>query len=141
MIHSKQILSITNAAVDALSSARDVYNDKRTELKGESLQRTSKEDAIRHQTSRTRLNPDSPCSTADDRVTENTSGDMKENSSSSLLEMSFNGTQRVKVPSRLLREIKSPLERSSSSSESKEIPGVSNIGEVKFIFLYSSIFI
>ena len=137
MIHSKQILSITNAAVDALSSARDVYNDKRTELRGESLQRTSKEDA----TSRTRLNPDSPCSTADDRVTENTSGDMKENSSSSLLEMSFNGTQRVKVPSRLLREIKSPLERSSSSSESKEIPGVSNIGEVKFIFLYSSIFI
>jgi len=130
MIHSKQILSITNAAVDALSSTRDVYGDKRAELRGGSPQTKSSTSnnteevtgSSRHQTC---LNPDSSCSAVDDRVSQNTTGETKDTSSSSVLELSFNGTQRVKVPSRLLREIKSPLERSSSSSESKEIPCLS----------------
>lgn len=70
-------------------------------------------------------------STTDDRVTDYINGEMKDRSSSSLFELSFNGTQRVKVPSRLLREIKSPLERSSSSSDSKETPWVTNIGKIE----------
>ena len=131
MIHSKQILSITNAAVDALSSA----NHKGMDLKRGSLQTAStssnKEILTRHLNSPERSNSNVSCSSIDDhdRVVQNTSREMKDTSSSSLHELSFNGTQRVKVPSRLLREIKSPLERSSSSSESKEIPGVFNIGE------------
>jgi len=141
MIHSKQILSITNAAVDALSSTRDVYDDKRAELRGGSLQTKSSTSnnneevtgSSRHQTC---LNPDSSCSAADDRVSQNTTGETKDTSSSSVLELSFNGTQRVRVPSRLLREIKSPLERSSSSSESKEIPCVSKPGEVERNCIY-----
>lgn len=129
MIHSKQILSITNAAVDALSSA----NHKGMDLKRGPLQTAStssnKEILTRHLNSPERSNPNVSCSSIDDRVVQNSSREMKDTSSSSLHELSFNGTQRVKVPSRLLREIKSPLERSSSSSESKEIPGVFNIGE------------
>ena len=118
--------------MDALSSA----NHKGMDLKRGSLQTASTSShteegttLTRHLNSQKRSNPNVTCSSRDDRVVENIGREMKDASSSSLLDLSFNGTQRVKVPSRLLREIKSPLERSSSSSESKEIPGVSNIGE------------
>ena len=142
MKNSRQILSITNAAVDGLSSSRNVHKDKRAELKAGLPQATTTTTTTtttpstpsntkpisvssRHQDPRTDLNPGNPSSIADDGLT---SGDTKENSSSSSLELSFNGTQRVKVPTRLLREIKSPLERSSSSSGSNGVPGISNIG-------------
>ena len=138
MKHSKQILSITSAAVDALSNAREVYKDKRAELK-EGLEQTTpsvprtRKDVTqpvssRHQNPLSPLNQSLSSSTADDRVSDQVNREMKDQSSSSLLERSFNGTQRVRVPSRLLREIKSPLERSSSSSDSKEAPGVIRIG-------------
>lgn len=142
MKHSKQILSITNAAVNALSSVKDDYSDKKVDLKGglqtTSTSRDTKDDVARCQNSHTySSNANSSCSTADDKVSENMSGEVKDTSSSSF-ELSFNGTRRVKVPSRLLREIKSPLERSFSSSESREIPGVSNIGESRLLlFVFS----
>ena len=135
MKHSKQILSITSAAVDALSSAREVHKDKRAELKeglepaASPVSRTRRDVtqpvSSRHQNPLSPLNQSLSSSTADDRV----SDQVIDQSSSSLLERSFNGTQRVRVPSRLLREIKSPLERSSSSSDSKEAPGVTEIGK------------
>lgn len=136
MKHSRQILSITNAAVDALSSSRNVHKDKRAELRAGLPQATPSTPSntkpisvsSRHQDPRTNLNPGNPSSIADDGLT---SGDTKENSSSSSLELSFNGTQRVKVPTRLLREIKSPLERSSSSCGSNGVPGISNIVDEK----------
>lgn len=140
MKHSKQILSITSAAVDALSSARDVHDDKRAELRGGLRQSTSTlpntRDVMQPVSSRHQTSPSShpsimSSSTTDDRVTDYINGEMKDRSSSSIFELSFNGTQRVKVPSRLLREIKSPLERSSSSSDSKETPWVTNIGKIE----------
>lgn len=134
MKHSKQILSITGAAVDALSGAREVHKDKRAELR-EGLEQAaasvSRMDVTQPVSSR-HQNPLSPLSssTADDRVSDQVNREVKDQSPSSLLERSFHGTLRVRVPSRLLREIKSPLERSSSSSDSKEAPGVTRIGKV-----------
>ena len=140
MKHSKQILSITSAAVDALSSTREVHKDKRAELRegleqaALSVSRTrrdvTQQVSLRHQNPLSPLNQSLSSSTADDRVSDQVNREVKDQSSSSLLERSFNGTQRVRVPSRLLREIKSPLERSSSSSDSKEAPGVTRIGKV-----------
>lgn len=140
MNHSKQILSITSAAVDALSSARDVHKDKRAEVREGLEQATSsvlrtrkavtQPVSSRHQNPLSPLNQSLSFSTADDRVTDQENRQKKDQSSSSLFERSFNGTQRVRVPSRLLREIKSPLERSSSSSDSKEAPRVDRIGKV-----------
>ena len=144
MKHSKQILSITSAAVDALSSAREVHKDKRAELRegleqaASSVSRTRRDvtqpGSSRHQNPLSplnqSLNQSLSSSTADDRVFDQVNREVKDQSSSSLLERSFNGTQRVRVPSRLLREIKSPLERSSSSSDSKEVLGVTRIGKV-----------
>lgn len=140
MKHSKQILSITSAAVDALSSARDVHKDKRAELREgleqatPSVPRTRKDVtqpvSSRHQNPPSPLNQSMSSSTADDRISDQVNREVKDQSSSSLFERSFNGTQRVRVRSRLLREIKSPLERSSSSSDSKETPGVIRIGKV-----------
>ena len=141
MKHSKQILSITSAAVDALSGAREVHNDKRAELR-EGLEQaalsvsrtrrdvTSQPVPSRHQNPLSPLNQSLSSSTADDRVSDQVDREVKGQSSSSLFELPFNGTQRVRVPSRLLREIKSPLERSSSSSDSKEASGVTRIGKV-----------
>lgn len=129
MKHSKQILSITSAAVDALSNTRDVHKEKRAELQ-QAASSIPREDimqpvSLRHQ------NPPSPSSsTSEDRVSDCVNGGLKDQTSSSPFELSFNGTQRVRVPSRLLREIKSPLERSSSSSDSKETPGVISIGKI-----------
>ena len=141
MKHSKQILSITSAAVDALSGAREVHNDKRAELRegleqaALSVSRTRRDvtqPAVpsRHQNPLSPLNQSLSSSTADDRVSDQVDREVKGQSSSSLFELPFNGTQRVRVPSRLLREIKSPLERSSSSSDSKEASGVTRIGKV-----------
>lgn len=140
MKHSKQILSITSAAVDALSSTREVHKDKRAELRegleqaALSVSRTrrdvTQQVSSRHQNPLSPLNQSLSSSTADDRVSDQVNREVKDQSSSSLLECSFNGTQRVRVPSRLLREIKSPLERSSSSNDSKEAPGVTRIGKV-----------
>lgn len=135
MEHSRQLLSITSAAVDALSSVKDFHKDKRAKIKGGLQQATSsipstRQDATQPVSSHTSsLNP-VLTSTADDRVVNYVNGDLKDQSSSSLLDLTFNGTQRVRVPSRLLREIKSPLERSSSSSDSRETPGEINIGKV-----------
>ena len=144
MKHSKQILSITSAAVDALSGAREVHNDKRAELRegleqaALSVSRTRRDVTqgltqpvpSRHQNPLSPLNQSLSSSTADDRVSDQVDREVKGQSSSSLFELPFNGTQRVRVPSRLLREIKSPLERSSSSSDSKEASGVTRIGKV-----------
>ena len=137
MRHSKQILSITSAAVDALSSARDVLKDKRTEFSEGLDQATpsvpkTRKDVTQPVSSRhpSPLNQSLSFSTADDQISDQVNREMKDQSSSSLLERSFNGTRRVRVPSRLLREIKSPLERSSSSRDSKEPSGVARIGKV-----------
>lgn len=141
MKHSKQILSITSAAVDALSGAREVHNDKRAELRegleqaALSVSRTRRDVTqqpvpSRHQNPLSPLNQSLSSSTADDRVSDQVDREVKGKSSLSLFELPFNGTQRVRVPSRLLREIKSPLERSSSSSDSKEASGVTRIGKV-----------
>lgn len=129
MKNSKQILSITSAAVDALSRARDVQKDKREGLQQAkpSVPRTRKD--VTQSVSSRHPSPLSS-STVDDQVSDQVNREVKDQLSSSLLEPSFNGTQRVRVPSRLLREIKSPLERSSSSSDSKETPGVTRIGKV-----------
>ena len=129
MKNSKQILSITGAAVDALSRARDDHKDKREGLQQAtpSVQRTRKD--VTQPVSSRHPSPLSS-STVDNRVSDQVHREVKDQSSSSLLEPSFNGTQRVRVPSRLLREIKSPLERSSSLSDSKETPGVTRIGKV-----------
>lgn len=140
MKHSKQILSITSAAVDALSCAREVHKDKRAEFREgleqamPSVPRTRKDVtqpvSSRHQNPLSPLNQSLSSPTADDRLSDQVKTEVKDESSSSLLELPFNGTQRVRVPSRLLREIKSPLERSSSSSDSNEAPGVIRIGKV-----------
>ena len=140
MKHSKQILSITSAAVDALSSAREVHKDKRAELREgleqatPSVPRTRKDVtqsvSSRHQNPFSPLNHSLSSPTTDDRGSDQVNRENRDQSSSSLFERSFNGTQRVRVPSRMLREIKSPLERSSSSSDSKEAPGVIRIGKV-----------
>ena len=116
MKHSKQILSITSAAVDALSKTKSTQiSDKRKNLQQGSLQTVERQvDA-------------GPHSSDSDISAEDYSGGSKENSSST--SPSFNGTQRVRVPSKLLREIKSPLERSPSTFGSKEIADVSNMGE------------
>lgn len=140
MKHSKEILSITSAAVDALSCAREVHKDKRAEFREgleqamPSVPRTRKDVtqpvSSRHQNPLSPLNQSLSSPTADDRLSDQVKREVKDESSSSLLELPFNGTQRVRVPSRLLREIKSPLERSSSSSDSNEAPGVIRIGKV-----------
>lgn len=129
MKNSKQILSITSAAVDALSRARDVQKDKREGLQQvkPSVPRIRKD--VTQSVSSRHPSP-LPSSTVDDRVSDQVNREVKDQLSSSLLEPSFSGTQRVRVPSRLLREIKSPLERSSSSSDSKETPVVTRIGKV-----------
>lgn len=115
MKHSKQILSVTSAAVDALSKTKSTQiSEKRKNLQQGSLQTVERQvDA-------------GPRSCDSDLSAENYSGGSKESSSSR--SSSFSGTQRVRVPSRLLREIKSPLERSPSPFGSKEIADVSNIG-------------
>lgn len=115
MKHSKQILSVTSAAVDALSKTKSTQiSEKRKNLQQGSLQTVEGQvDA-------------GPRSCDSDLSAENYSGGSEESSSSR--SSSFSGTQRVRVPSRLLREIKSPLERSPSPFGSKEITDVSNIG-------------
>ncbi|KAL9953178.1 hypothetical protein ACROYT_G040552 [Oculina patagonica] len=127
MKHSKQILSLTSAAVDALSSVRDVHKENRPELQ-QATSSIPREDITQPVSSR-HQNPPSLSSTADDPFSDRVNGELKDQSSSSLFDLSFNGTQRVRIPSRLLREIKSPLERSSSSSDSKETAGVTSIVE------------
>ena len=120
MLHSKQILSITSAAVNALSRAKDVQvSDKRLSLQQGSLQTVVKEDDVSRSSKSFRSSPS-------DKLAESSSGESKENSLST--PPSFSGTQRVRVPSRMLREIKSPLERSPLSVESIKIPVVSNTG-------------
>ncbi|XP_068730212.1 TALPID3 protein-like isoform X1 [Montipora capricornis] len=119
MLHSKQILSITSAAVDALSRAKDVQvSDKRLSLQQGSLQTVVKEDDVSRSSKSFRSSPSV-------KLAESSSEESKENSLST--PPSFSGTQRGRVPSRMLREIKSPLERSPLSVESIKIP-VSNTG-------------
>lgn len=129
MKHSRQIIYITNAAVDALTGARDDDKLDRVVLSTESVSRTpsnigSSVIPSRRQSSQRRSNYSKTSCSADDRYPE----DVKETSSPSLPELSFNGTQRVRLPSRLLCEIKCPLEWSSSSAESMDVPGEVNIG-------------
>ena len=115
MKHSKQILSVTSAAVDALSKTKNTQiSEKRKNLQQGSLQTVERQVDV------------GPRSCDSDLSAENYSGGSKESSSSR--SSSFSGTQRVRVPSGLLREIKSPLERSPSPFGSKEIADVSNIG-------------
>ena len=112
--------------MDALSSARDVHKEKIAKSQRATSSIPQGQD-VTQQVSSHNQNPSSmSSSTAAYRVNE----EIKDQSSSSLFELSFNGTQRVRVPSRLLREIKSPLERSSSSSDSKETPEIISTGKI-----------
>ncbi|XP_022791035.1 protein TALPID3-like [Stylophora pistillata] len=121
MEHSRQILSLTSAAVNALSGVQDFHKGKKPEIKGGLPQGTStppkRQDANQPVSS---MNPSVATSTTNDRVVDYVSGDLQDQSSSSPLDLTFNGTQRVRVPSKLLREIKSPMERSSSSGDSRQ---------------------
>ena len=129
MKHSRQIISITNAAVDALTGARDDDKLERVALSTESVSQTrsnigSSVIPAHRQSSQRRSNYVEISCPADDRYPEA----VQENLSPSLAELSFNGTQRVRLPSRLLREIKSPLEWSSPSAEPKDVAGEVNVG-------------
>jgi hypothetical protein len=97
---SREILSITNAAADAVSTRGQ---------KG--------------------VQPALGVHYSNQNYTENKENNMGAHISDSFvstgsMDGSFSGQQRVRIPSRLLREIKSPLDRSSSgnatSSESKD---------------------
>lgn len=114
--------------MDALSSVRDVHKEKRVELQ-QATSSIPRED-ITQPVSTRHQDPLSLSSTGDDPVSDRVNGELKDQSSSSRFDLSFNGTQRVRISSRLLREIKSPLERSSLSSDSKETPGVISIGKI-----------
>ena len=96
---SREILSITNAAADAVSSR-----------------------------AQTGAQPEFGEYYSSQNYAENKENNMDAHISDSFvsttsLDRSFSGQQRVRIPSRLLREIKSPMDRSSSgnasSSESK----------------------
>lgn len=137
MKHSRQIISITNAAVDALTGARDDDKLERVALSTESVSQTpsnigSSVIPSHRQSSQKRSNFGEISCSADDRYPE----DVQENFSPSLPELSFNGTQRVRLPSRLLREIKSPLEWGSPSAESKDVAGEVNIGRFASLSQY-----
>lgn len=137
MKHSRQIISITNAAVDALTGARDDDKLERVALSTESVSQTpsnigSSVIPSHRQSSQRRSNYGEISCSADDRYPEDVPG----NFSPSLPELSFSGTQRVRLPSRLLREIKSPLEWSSPSAESKDVPDEANIGRFASLSQY-----
>ena len=131
MEHSRQILSLTSAAVNALSGVQDFHKGKKPEIKGGLPQGTStppkRQDANQPVSS---MNPSVATSTTNDRVVDYVSGDLQDQSSSSPLDLTFNGTQRVRVPSKLLREIKSPMERSSSSGDSRQTSREMDRGKV-----------
>lgn len=126
MEHSRQILSLTGAAVNALSSVQDFHKDKKTKTIGGLPQGTYTPPRKRHVQDATQpvsaMNPPvtRANSATNDRAVDPVSGELQDQSSSSLLDLTFNGTQRVRVPSKLLREIKSPMERSSSSGNSRQ---------------------
>lgn len=152
---SRQILSITNAAANALATSERVdaggVNPGKVPLVGDGLTTkmsqnfvdASKKD-LPHRNSLTdedlaSLNSlsDSSIPTAEKAIislsNESDSGSLLEGNwqersaaldekcSSSSREISFSGTQRVRIPSRLLREIKSPVERTGQVDREVEI--------------------
>lgn len=138
MEHSRQILSLTGAAVNALSSVQDFHKDKKTKTIGGLPQGTYTPPRKRHVQDATQpvsaMNPPvtRANSATNDRAVDSVSGELQDQSSSSLLDLTFNGTQRVRVPSKLLREIKSPMERSSSSGNSRQTLQEMDIGKVEY---------
>ena len=138
MEHSRQILSLTGAAVNALLSVQDFHKDKKTKTIGGLPQGTCTPPRKRHVQDATQpvsaMNPPvtRANSATNDRAVDSVSGELQDQSSSSLLDLTFNGTQRVRVPSKLLREIKSPMERSSSSGNSRQTLQEMDIGKVEY---------
>lgn len=138
MEHSRQILSLTGAAVNALSSVQDFHKDKKAKTIGGLPQGTYTPPRKRHVQDATQpvsaMNPPvtRANSATNDRAVDPVSGELQDQSSSSLLDLTFNGTQRVRVPSKLLREIKSPMERRSSSGNSRQTLQEMDIGKVEY---------
>ena len=123
--NSKELLLVTGAAVNALSSLEDCSGDGRnasakvwhspaSESKnGGRISRNTEQNVVSMEMdAKNKPKVDSSTSRAD--------------TSCSSLDQSFRGTQRVKIPARLLREIKAPSDRSWSASRSLES---SNAGE------------
>ena len=117
---SRQILSVTSAAVNALAepkrtdvvdtnpTERSLHDDVGVAAKHFGVAASSTKSDSEHPSLDSSSNSSIP---AAEKAILNLSND---SSSNSLRELSFSGTQRVRIPSRLLREIKSPVERTVS---------------------------
>ena len=124
---STGIVLVTRAAVDALSKVKDAKTRENVSP-NTPLQKCTMESKSFHGKRNWHSSAsDVGKSLNSSREYSQMTGDINSEEikkSVSPLELGFNGTQRVSVPSRLLREIKSPLDRGSVTGKSVEGNGI-----------------